>query len=63
MTTYFLENMEYFELRTNVYGYNDDTIRWALLSRGVLEFISYWSEWKPDIIVSSDWQTGLVPII
>ena len=61
VTTYFLENMEYFELRTNVYGYNDDTIRWALLSRGVLEFISYWSEWKPDIIVSSDWQTGLVP--
>ncbi len=60
VTTYFLENQEYFELRTNVYGYSDDTIRWALLSRGVLEFISYWSEWKPDIIVSSDWQTGLV---
>ena len=61
VTTYFLENMEYFELRTNVYGYSDDTIRWALLSRGVLEYISYWSDWKPDIIVSSDWQTGLVP--
>jgi len=61
VTTYFLENQEYFELRTNVYGYSDDTIRWALLSRGALEFISYWSEWKPDIIVSSDWQTGLVP--
>jgi starch synthase len=61
VTTYFLENQEYFELRTNVYGYNDDTIRWALLSRGALEFISYWSDWKPDIIVSSDWQTGLVP--
>jgi len=60
VTTYFLENQEYFELRTNVYGYSDDTIRWALLSRGALEFISYWSEWKPDIIVSSDWQTGLV---
>lgn len=61
VTTYFLENQEYFELRANVYGYNDDTIRWALLSRGALEFISYWSDWKPDIIVSSDWQTGLVP--
>ena len=61
VTTYFLENQEYFELRANVYGYNDDIVRWALLSRGALEFISYWSEWKPDIIVSSDWQTGLVP--
>ena len=61
VTTYFLENQEYFELRANVYGYNDDTIRWAILSRGALEFISYWSDWKPDLIVSSDWQTGLVP--
>ncbi|MBM4401915.1 MAG: glycogen synthase [Candidatus Cloacimonetes bacterium] len=36
---YFLENQEYYELRANVYGYNDDPIRWVLLSRGVLEFL------------------------
>jgi len=58
--TYFLENMEYYEKRANVYGYSDDHIRWALLCRGVLEFIKV-SSWKPDIIVSSDWQTGLLP--
>jgi len=58
--TYFLENMEYYEKRANVYNYKDDTIRWVLLSRGVLEFIKR-SEWKPDIIVASDWQTGFVP--
>ncbi len=59
-TAYFLENMEYYEKRANVYGYNDDTIRWVLLSKGVLEFIKR-SKWKPDIIIASDWQTGFIP--
>ncbi|MEO8637475.1 MAG: glycogen/starch synthase [Candidatus Taylorbacteria bacterium] len=60
VTTYFLENMEYYEQRANVYGYADDPIRWALLSRGVLEFLKV-SEWVPDVIVAADWQTGLLP--
>jgi starch synthase len=34
--TYFLENMEYYEKRANVYGYTDDTARWIMLARGVL---------------------------
>ena len=58
--TYFLENMEYYEKRANVYGYADDHIRWALLSRGVIEFLKV-STWKPDIIIASDWQTALIP--
>ena len=58
--TYFLENMEYYEKRANVYAYADDTVRWMLLSKGVLEFVRR-SEWKPDIIVANDWQTGFVP--
>ena len=57
---YFLENMEYYEKRANVYGYSDDTVRWVLLAKGVLEFIKK-SAWKPDLIVASDWQTGFVP--
>ncbi len=57
---YFLENMEYYEKRANTYGYSDDAIRWALLSKGTLEFLKQ-SKWQPDIIVSSDWQTGLIP--
>jgi len=61
VTTYFLENQEFYEQRANVYGYADDAIRWALLCRGVLEFLSTASNWQPDIIVSSDWQTGLIP--
>lgn len=60
VTAYFLENAEYYEKRANVYGYNDDTARWVLLSKGVLEFIKQ-SEWKPDIIVANDWMTGFIP--
>ncbi len=57
---YFLENMEYYEKRANTYGYADDAVRWALLSRGTLEFLKR-SKWRPDVIVASDWQTGLIP--
>ena len=57
---YFLENMEYYEKRANVYGYGDDAVRWVILSKGTLEFIKR-SEWKPDVIVASDWQTGFIP--
>jgi len=65
---YFLENMEYYEKRSNVYGYSDDPTRFALLSRGVLEFLiklnqppvifSKKPRWLPDIINCADWHTG-----
>lgn len=58
--TYFLENLECFEKRANVYGYADDTMRWVLLSRGAIEFVKR-SKWKPDFIIANDWQTGFVP--
>jgi starch synthase len=59
--TYFLENEEYYEKRSNVYGYNDDVVRWNLLCRGVLEFFRLTDEWTPDVIISNDWQTGFLP--
>ena len=59
--SYFLENQEYYEQRANVYGYADDPIRFGLLSRGVLEFITQSAAWVPDVIVALDWQTGLIP--
>lgn len=61
VTTYFLENQEYFELRSNIYGYNDDSIRFALLSRGALEFLNDAADWLPDVIVATDWMTGFIP--
>jgi len=57
---FFLENQEYYEKRANVYGYSDDPTRWALLSRGVLEFIKT-GGFVPDIIHCNDWHTALVP--
>src|SRR3989344_4117743 len=58
VTTYFLENQEYYELRSNVYGYNDDQLRFALLSRGCLEFLNSSNDWLPDIVVATDWMAG-----
>ncbi|OHA02059.1 MAG: hypothetical protein A3I44_02815 [Candidatus Sungbacteria bacterium RIFCSPLOWO2_02_FULL_51_17] len=60
VTTYFLENEEYFELRSNAYGYADDRTRFALLSRGTLEFLRHSDSWNPDIIVTTDWMTGFL---
>ena len=54
---YFLENEEYFEKRANVYGYDDDHIRFGLLSRGALEFMLS-KEFVPDVVHSNDWHTG-----
>jgi len=60
IVAYFLENMEFFEKRANVYGYADDPVRWVLLCRAALEFIRQY-DWIPDIIVANDWQTGFLP--
>ncbi len=57
---YFLENMEFYEKRSNVYGYMDDDIRFLLLSEGLMEFLKK-SEWVPDIINCADWHTGHIP--
>lgn len=54
---YFLENMEYYEKRANVYNYSDDHIRFGLLSRAALEFIKT-GEFVPNLIHCNDWHTG-----
>lgn len=59
---YFLENEEYYGLRTNVFGYADDHIRFALFSKACLEWLSLGSKngkkWKPDIIHCHDWHSA-----
>lgn len=54
---YFLENMEYYEKRANVYNYSDDHIRFGLLSRGALEFVKR-RGFVPDLIHCNDWHTA-----
>lgn len=58
---YFLENMEYYEKRSNVYAYSDDCVRWSLLAQGALTYMSKYMQWKPDVIHVHDWHTALVP--
>lgn len=60
ITFYFLENHEYYEKRANIYGYSDDPCRWALLSRGAIEFIKL-SLFVPDVVHCNDWHTALIP--
>ncbi len=60
---YFLENMEFYEKRSNVYAYSDDHIRWALLSYGALQYVAEHLNWQPDIVHSHDWHASLVPNI
>lgn len=63
MITYFVENREYYELRAHVFGYMDDHIRFALLSKSCLEWLLYTKSkhpdaWFPDIIHCHDWHIG-----
>lgn len=61
VTTYFLENREYYELRANVFGYKDDHVRFALMCRGVLEWLRTRrekGEELPDIIHCNDWHAS-----
>ncbi len=60
---YFLENKEYYELRANVFGYADDHIRFALLSKGCIEWLLREKEkgedgWWPDVIHCHDWHAS-----
>ena len=47
--------------RGNIYGFNDDVMRFAFFSIAAMEFI--WKSGKhPEIIHCHDWQTALVPV-
>ncbi len=48
--------------RDRLYGYWDDTERFAFFSRAALEFMLR-ADKRPDVIHCHDWQTGLVPVL
>lgn len=61
----FLRNREYYELRANVFGYADDHVRFALLSKACLEWLLVQRKarkgedaWWPDVVHCHDWHTG-----
>lgn len=58
---YFIDNPDYFGLRSQVYGYGDDYKRYYLFSWACAELLLTLKEsggWFPDVIQCHDWHTG-----
>ena len=60
VTWYFIDNEQYFN-RPDLYGYDDDSERFAFFSRAVVRMLQHMKFW-PDVIHCNDWQTALIPI-
>ncbi|MCK5731460.1 MAG: glycogen synthase, partial [Tenericutes bacterium] len=59
---YFIDNEFYFGGRDEVYGYADDSARFAFFQIAVLEAILR-IDYKPDIIHVHDWHTAMIPLL
>jgi starch synthase len=62
---YFLEHDQLYD-RPGIYGppggaYDDNCLRFALLSRGALQ-LSHHLDWWPQVLHANDWQAALVPV-
>jgi starch synthase len=61
---FFIEphSRENFFNRGAIYGFPDDTARFAFFSKAVMEFLLK-TDKRPDIIHCHDWPTGLIPVL
>ena len=59
LTIYLIINKDYYQFRTNIYGYTDDANRWAYLSFCALELIKL-KIIPTDVIHTHDWHTGIL---
>ncbi|XMB72413.1 glycogen synthase GlgA [Mycoplasmatota bacterium WC30] len=59
---YFIDNELFFGLRENVYGYADESKRFAYFQKAVLESIPKIG-FIPDIVHVHDWHTGMIPFL
>jgi starch synthase len=53
---YFVHAPEFFA-RPNIYGYQDDHIRFAFFSRAALALMKH-LDWQPDVVHGNDWPCG-----
>ncbi len=58
---YFIRQDSYF-YRDAMYGHNDDGERFAFFCKAVLDMLPH-VDFKPDVIHSNDWHTGMIPIL
>ena len=61
LNIYLIDNDYYFN-RSEIYGYNDDLLRWTFFSRAIYEIILK-EEFNPDIVHINDYHEGLVPFL
>ena len=59
---YFIDNEFYFGSRDNVYGYGDESTRFAYFQLAVLESLPY-LDFYPDIIPVHDCHTAMLPLL
>lgn len=57
---YFVYQEELFSHRPNVYGYDDDALRFGFFCQSIFSLFEK-INWQPNLLHSNDWQTGLVP--
>jgi len=57
---YLLANYKLYGSRKEVYGYEDDNLRFYFLNKMALRFVKE-GEFKPQVIHCNDWQCGLIP--
>ena len=58
---YFIDNDYYFN-RENIYGYDDDYLRFAFFSRAIKELIEL-KNWETQIVHMNDYHEGVLPLI
>ena len=58
---YFIDNDYYFN-RGNIYGYEDDYLRFAFFSRAIKELIEL-KNWETQIVHINDYHEGVLPLI
>jgi len=58
---YFIRQDDYF-YRDGLYSFHDDGERFAFFCKAVLDMLPH-IPFKPEIIHTNDWQTGMIPII
>ncbi len=61
VTYYFIDSDKYFN-REDVYGYDDDALRFAFFAVAVIEFMIALKKY-PNIIHSNDYHTALIPVL
>lgn len=61
LPTYFIGNERYY-YRENIYGYEDDNVRFFFFCKAVIEMLKR-INYTPDIIHTNDWHTGFLPLL